>query len=527
MRNFPAWLFLLAITACATTSGDKNLVQRAADAMGGADRLAAIRTVSGKATFKQWEPEQSETPGGEMRFANEGTVDLTLDNTQRVARYDYEKRFVYPSPRTFRYSEIVTPQAGYVLGVDTNGRNAQSQKMNPPAHSMSSVRLAATQREQLRGSATGLIAAMSADPSRIKPAADLKAGGASYPALSYGPFTVAFDPKTGLPARVRTLDYDNIWGDVTYDEVFADWRDAGGVKVPMRRTYELNGRVVQEAQFSDVRINAPVNAAKFQVPEALRADAAKPATGDVPYQWVIRRQFIGTYLDSENVSFDARAVKSLRFQELAPGVFHVVGGSHNSLVVEMADHLVVADAPVSDAQSLWVLNEAKQRFPGKPVRWLILTHHHMDHAGGLRPYLAQGATLVVGEGAREHYRRVLAAPTTRNPDMKAVDFTQLQVPIMEVPESHLISDSRGRQVSVYAMKDNPHAKGLLMVYVPEAKLGYVTDVWTPGPALPDKPNPGLMSVVNTVNRARIEPVRFAGGHGGVADYAPLAKLAGQ
>jgi glyoxylase-like metal-dependent hydrolase (beta-lactamase superfamily II) len=524
MKVVLAVVSVLALASCATPTREQSLTQRAADAMGGRERLAALNTLSARGTFKQWEPEQSEVPGGEMRFGNEGSFDAVVDNSRRAARYDYEKRFAYPAPRSFRYSEIVTPQAGFVLGVDSNGRNAQSLKMTPPAHSMSSLRLAATQREGLRGSATALINAMSADPSAVRPAVDLAVGGVTYPTVSYGPFLVAFDPKTGLPARVRTLDYDNIWGDVTYDVVYRDWQDVDGVKIPMHRTYELNGRDVQEMQLSDVRVNPPVDAARFEVPAELRADAAQPANGPVPYQWVIRRQFIGVYLDSESTSFDARAAKSLRFQELAPGVFHVVGGTHNSLLVEMSDHLIVVDAPIDDAQSLWVLSEAKQRFPGKPVRWLVLTHHHMDHAGGLRPFLAQGATLVVGAGARAHYRSVLAAPTERNPDAGPRDFSQ--VPIMEVPDSHVMSDSTGRQVTVYAM-DNPHAKGMLMAYVPQARLGFVTDVWTPGPPLPEKPNPGLLSVVRTVNRAGIEPQRFAGGHGGVADYAPLAKLAGQ
>ena len=83
----------------------------------------------------------------------------------------------------------------------------------------------------------------------------------------------------------------------------------------------------------------------------------------------------------------------------------------------MRDYLIVFDAPVSDWQSNWVLNAAKAKYPGKPVKYLVLTHHHMDHAGGLRAYAAQGATLVVGKGTADHYRRVLAAPFTRNPDL--------------------------------------------------------------------------------------------------------------
>ena len=517
---------VVALAGCAAEpTREQSLVNRAADAMGGAERLAAIKTVSARGTTKQWEPEQSDVPGGEMRFANETSFTVTQDRTQGAARADIERRFAYPTPRTFRFTEVVLPDAGYVLGVDSNGRNAQSQKMNPPAHSMSSLRLAAVQREALRSNATRLVLAMQANPGQVRPAPDLVANGVSYPAVGYGPFTVAFDPQSGLPARVRTLDYDNIWGDVTYDAVFSDWHDFGGVRVPMHRDYELNGRVVQAAQLTDFQANVPVGGAAFAVPAELKADAAKPATGNVPYQWVIRRQFIGTYLDSDNPSFDARAVQSLRLNELAPGVFHVVGGSHNSLLVEMSDHLVMVDAPVSDAQSLWVVNTARQRFPGKPIRWLVLTHHHMDHAGGVRAILAEGAVLVVGQGSGNHFRRALAAPMTRNPDMKPMDFSQ--VAILEVPESHVMSDSRGRRVIAYNMQDNPHAKGLLMVYVPDAKLGFVTDVWTPGPPLPDKPNPALMSVVSTVKRAGIEPARFAGGHGSSADYASLTKLAGQ
>ena len=68
----------------------------------------------------------------------------------------------------------------------------------------------------------------------------------------------------------------------------------------------------------------------------------------------------------------------------------------------------------------------------------------MDHAGGMRAILAEGAVLVVGQGAAPHYRKALAAPMTRNPDMKPMDFSQ--VAIFEVPESHVMSDSSGRQV---------------------------------------------------------------------------------
>jgi glyoxylase-like metal-dependent hydrolase (beta-lactamase superfamily II) len=525
MKRLSVLWFAFALVSCASgPTREQGLVQRAADAMGGVDRLAAVRSLSARGTAKQWEPEQSEVPDGEMRFANDTRFEVLQDRGQRASRTDVERRFVYPSPRSFKFSEIVTPDAGFVLGVDTNGRNAQSLKMDPPAHSMSSLRLATAQREGLRATASSLLLAMLDNPSQLRPSSDLVIAGTAYPAVGYGPFIVAFDPSTGLPARVRTLDYDNIWADVDYDVVFSDWREVQGIRAPMHRRYELNGRPVQEVQLTSLTLNPSVDPARFQVPAALRSDAAKPASGNVPWQWVIRRAFIGVYLDSENASYDTRGAQpGLRMNPIAPGVFHVVGGTHNSLIVEMADHLVMVDAPVSDAQSLWVLEQTKQRFPGKPIKWLVLTHHHMDHAGGLRAILAQGATLVVGQGAMAHYRRVLAAPMTRNPDMKPVDLAG--VPIVEVPESHVMRDARGREVIAYLM-ENPHARGMLMAYVPDVRVGFVADLWSPGrDGLPDKINPALAAVVNTVKRSGQQPLRFAGGHGGVGDYPPLAKLA--
>src|SRR5262245_23738307 len=362
------------------------------------------------------------------------------------------------------------------------------------------------------------------NPEQVTPAADVVAGGVAYPAVTYQGLIVAFDPKTGLPARTRALDYDNIWGDVNSDVVYSDWKKVGNVNIAWNRKTELNGRVVGDTQFTDVKINQAVDAKRLAIPAEVRGGASKPATGNVPYQWVLRRQYIGTYLDSDNVSYDTKASQGLRLQQVAPGVFQTQGGSHNSLVVEMSDFLVVFDAPVTDAQSNWLVGATKAQFPNKPIRWVVLTHHHMDHAGGVRGMLADGGTLVVGAPARAHFQKVLAAPMTRNPDLSARSFNAIQ--IMEVTSSHVITDSRNRQVMMYMM-DNPHAKGMLMGWVPDAKLGYVTDIWTPGPPLPAKPNPGLMAVVNTVKGAGLQPERFAGGHGSTSDYASLARLAGQ
>lgn len=520
----------MVVVACASMQpGGRDLVAKAVSAQGGADALGAVKTFSYKATGRQWEPEQSSVAGGEMRLASDSTLVSVTDVAAGATRNDWVRNYQYPAPRSFTFSEIVTAQAGYVAGIDSNGRTKQSREANPPAHSMSGLRLATAQRELLRDSPL-LALEMSRNPDRVAGAPSVTVGGVRYPAVSYRAagdqtLTVLFDPATGLPARVRSLDYDNIWGNVTYDLVLADWQTVGTTRIATSRKHELNGRTVMEAKLSDITLNTPIAADRLAIPAPFLAAARKPAASGVPHQWVIRRQFIGTYLDSDQPSYDTQGSPGLRLQELAPGIQHVVGGSHNSLIVEMKDHVIVFDAPVSDWQSTWTISAARGKYVRKPVKYLVLTHHHMDHAGGLRAYADAGATIVAGRGTAAHYRRVLAAPFTRNPVLTASDLSR--TPIVEVAGKHVLSDGT-RQVELHVIDPNPHADGLLIGYVPDAQLGFVTDIWSPGAGpLPERLNPNLAALVAGVKKAGITPAKFAGGHGTTADYAPLAALEGK
>src|SRR5215471_15192775 len=464
MKRALLLLLLLGVSMCMTTSSyAQDLINGALTALGGADALTQVKTLVVKGTARYWEPEQSIVADGEMRHAADATFELTGDFTSHMVRVDWVKNFVYPSQRTFQFSELVTPEAGYVLGIDSNARNKQNRETNPPGHAMSGLRFTATQRE-LRRASPALLLDMRNHPDQVSTSPAITIGNVSYPALTYqaGPyaFIVMFDPQTHLPARIRTLDYDNVWGDSTYDLTFADWRRLGGLQVATSQNYELNGKVVAEVKITDVSANTPLPAGHFEVPAALQGTAPKPASANVPYQWVLRRPFIGIYLDSDNPSFDSRATDGLRLVEVAPGVQHAVGGSHNSLIVELGDGLVVFDAPVSDWQSNWTIAAAQAKYPGKPVKYLVLTHHHMDHVGGLRAYAAAGATLVVGKGNAAHFRKVLAMPFTHNPDLTPRDLSQ--TPVVEVADQYTISDGK-RQVTAY-LTENPHADGMLIGY---------------------------------------------------------------
>src|SRR5712692_6377474 len=252
----------LAVVSCATMGRrNQDLVSRAVEAVGGVDKLTAVKTLSVKGTVRQWEPEQSTMAGGEMRYTCASTFEAVADVESRSARIDWVRKFEYPAPRTFTFSEIVTPEAGYVAGIDTNGRTRQSLEAKPPAHAMSGLRLAATQRE-LRRNSSLLLLEMLKNPDRLSSAGDVTVGGGSYPAVNYRvndqTLMAMFDRATGLPARIRTLDYDNVWGDVTFDLVLSDWKAMDGVQVATTRKYELNGRMVEEIKITGAKVNAAI-----------------------------------------------------------------------------------------------------------------------------------------------------------------------------------------------------------------------------------------------------------------------------
>ena len=204
-RTLLLLLLLLGVGVGVTTPlHAQDLINGALTAMGGADALAQVKTLVVQGTVRHWEPEQSMVAGGEMRHAADATFEMTGDFTAHAVRVNWVKNFLYPAPRTFQFSEIVTPEAGYVLGIDSNGRNKQSRESNPPGHAMSGLRLTATQRE-LRRASPSLLLEMCHHPDKVSASPAITIGGVAYPALTYqaGPyaFIVMFDPQTHLPAR--------------------------------------------------------------------------------------------------------------------------------------------------------------------------------------------------------------------------------------------------------------------------------------------------------------------------------------
>ena len=505
-----------------------KLVADAITAVGGESALAELNTISARGQVTQREIESSLEPGAkaEARIGSESKFVLQRDLTSARTRIDWERRVVRtPKPLIQKYSEILSGGIGYVSGIDSAARTQFSLQSNPPGHPMSGARAAVTLREATRQSPR-LLLDMKNDPASVSASAPQTVDGKRFPAVRYAVrnwnFLVMFDPETKLPARIRTRDGDPIQGDSNFDLVLADWRPVGSLKVAHALTYQLNGRELVSIKYDEVSANPTLAASLFEIPIAARAVAVRAAMGSgIPYQWIIRRGYWGNLVDSDTIAWDASKLAEPDLVEIAPGISLSQGVSHNSMVVAMDKYLVVFDAPIGEQFSEWMIKASKARYPGKPIRYLVLTHHHWDHTSGSRTYAAEGATVIVGKGNKEHFTKTFSAPGAMLNDR--LHRAPRQAQIIEVGGKHVLKDGK-RTVEVLHI-DSQHATGTLIGHIPDARLGFVTDIWSTTAPLGPKITAGQLEVVNGTKKWGIEPERFAHGHGSPAPFAPLLKLA--
>jgi glyoxylase-like metal-dependent hydrolase (beta-lactamase superfamily II) len=294
-----------------------------------------------------------------------------------------------------------------------------------------------------------------------------------------------------LVERIEAVVPHPVLGDTPVEVTYSDYKDYGGVKFPTRIRQSAGGFPTLDVTVTDVKPNVAVD---VQVPEGARAAAG----------------FYG----------------KIATQMVADGVWYLTGGSHHSVVIEMKDHLVVVEGPLNDERALAVIAEARTLVAGKPIRYVVASHHHFDHSGGLRAFAAEGATVITHESNRTFFEGSLAAPATVAPDHMAKASRK---PVVEgVRDRRVLSDG-SRTVELHHIAGNAHADGLLMVYLPKEKLLSEADVFTPPPAgtpPPMPPSPFTVNFAENLKRLNLAVDRLLPIHGRIVPIADLHTAAG-
>ena len=506
-RFFLYGSFMLAtltipMAAHAQSASPVDTVNQAVGAIGGADALRAVKGLTFKADAQFWEPQQSYIADGEPRFIGNSKITFTWKNDDDSARTDWERKFEYPFVEEKKYSEIVTSKYG---AVSAGGSDVP----------MSNIRFASYRRELERALPNLLLKALDA-PGKISSLSNQTLDGKSLPSVAFSDgdfkFAILFDPSTKLPAAVRSFDDDWVYGDITYDLVFAGWRSVDGIKFPHSQTYKVNDVKVGHLEVEEVKVNPTIPADTFAIHDEGRKEAKMPAS--VPYQWVIRRLFLGRFLDSDAVNFPT-STTGLKLVELSPNVQFATGGSHNSLVILQKDHLVIIDAPINEWQSRWTIDAAKAKYPGKSIKYLVLTHHHNDHTGGARTYVAEGASVIVAAPNKKHFETVFRLQHKLVPD--ELQKNPKPANIVEFSDHMTLKDETG-DIELYKVA-NPHADGMLIAHLVSENIVWVTDLYSP---IRDKERSEMfVSFYEALKQRGIAPARIVGGHGGVVPASEM------
>jgi glyoxylase-like metal-dependent hydrolase (beta-lactamase superfamily II) len=214
-------------------------------------------------------------------------------------------------------------------------------------------------------------------------------------------------------------------------------------------------------------------------------------------------------------------------EQAAPGVWYLTGGSHHSVVIEMKDHVIVVESPLNDERAVAVLAEARKLVPGKSIRYVINSHHHFDHAGGLRAVVADGITVITHESSRAFLEQALAASATMTPDRQAKAGGK---PIVEGVRDRRTMTDGTRTVEIYHIAGNTHSDGLLMVYLPKERFLVEADVYTPAPPnapAPTAVNPLTVNLAENITRLGLGVDQLLPLHGRMVPLADMNKAIGR
>jgi glyoxylase-like metal-dependent hydrolase (beta-lactamase superfamily II) len=293
--------------------------------------------------------------------------------------------------------------------------------------------------------------------------------------------------------RVMTWIDNPILGDTPVEYSYSDYKDYNGIAFPAHILRKQGGYPVLDLNITAVTPDAD---ASIIVPAEV-SNAGAP-----------------------NVTVTA--------DQLAPGVFYLKGGTHHSVAIEQNDHVVLIEAPLNEARSEALIAKIKEIIPNKPIRFLVNTHNHFDHSGGLRTFVDAGATIVTQQLNKPYYEQVWANSRTINPDRLAKSKKSAK---FETFSDKLVLSDGHRSIEIHQIAASGHNDAFALVYLPTEKILIEADAFTPtaaGAPLPTSVNPYTVNLYDNIKRLNLTVDQIAALHGPrVTTLADLKAAIGQ
>jgi glyoxylase-like metal-dependent hydrolase (beta-lactamase superfamily II) len=469
---------LVMLLACLTSiSAQQPNPLDAADAAIGAGKIKSLQFTGSGASFAAGQPY---TAGGPWPRLNVDSYTATLDYEGARMRLEIVRSVPNPVPQGIAPFQGQQRQVQELSGTLAWNVPQPAPGAAPPAKPLSPLAapdaVVAERRLLLWSTPHGFVRAAAANNATVR-----RAGNASE-------VTFTLDGKHRVVGRlnaqhqverVQTWIDNAVLGDMLVETRYSGYRDFGGVTFPAEIVQLQGGHPTLELKITDVKANPSVEI-------AVPASVSKPAAPPAPVQ--------------------------VTAQQVAPGVHYLTGGSHHSVAIDMRDHVVVVEGPQSEARSLAVIAKTKEVIPNKPIRFVVNTHVHFDHSGGLRPFVDEGATVVTHRSNRAFYEKAWAAPRTINPDRLAQSKKRAR--FQEVGDRGVLSDG-SRTIELHRIPSR-HNSGILAAYLPAEKILIQVDLYSPLPATappPATPNPFSIELADQITRLKLDVAQILALHG--------------
>jgi glyoxylase-like metal-dependent hydrolase (beta-lactamase superfamily II) len=511
-------LTLLALGAPAATAGAQSpAAERATDlAMRGLGGERALRDLGAfrlEARGRTFVFDDGPVPGDAVIPA--GTFRLALDYDLRGTHDRLRADYVRTSLGVDReVSEVVVGRRGFISGLDAN--------FQPPSDKpMTSDRWGAVTREQrllnpllyVHGLLTRRGAAAALPSQRLR--------GRLHRVLAVrgdvAPVRLHLDPRTGRISRLTTTEHNYNRGDVQTVVDYRGWRDGGGVWFPRTVTLRQEGRVLHQETRTEIGIDQPLANARFRFPSGVRAtyDAELAVRGAITAAWLMGFAHFGFVKDGAADVISPRVVAS--------GSTLIQGHANQSMIVEQQDGIVVVEGALNDYRAEALIGYVERTFPGRPIRYVTVSHHHADHAGGMRPFVALGARPVVHTASVDFFEDVFAVRGSRLlPDR--LDRSDARADILAVPATGTVTLEDPVRPVVLLAEPTQHATTTILHFVPSEGVLFVNgDTYTPG----TPPGPGARTLDETIRANGLAVQWIVGGHGGVVSYADFQQALAQ
>jgi hypothetical protein len=435
MKKTP-WILLASALSLFAQSAEMRVINNAAQAMGGKDRILSVRNVTimgyGQQAYQNGGGNITASPDAPQKWVN-------INGSKRVIDFEHNRMkleqrmfqdFVFAYARNMngdtRVNQGLDGDIAYQTGFTgrlarANEEAARARRIDMLNNPLALVRAAldpANKLSNLRKEGT-------------RDVIDLTT-------VKGDKVTVAFDGETHLPAWMSWVGPDANLGDVTYRTHFVGYQQEKGVLMPFGYNTIMDFRNVP---WQKLYID------RYAIDEAI-PDISAPA-------------------EIRNAPLPAPAQPKAQAVPVAKGIWYIKGAGGNSTLFEFDDHLTLFECYGSEANTKANIETARATVPGKPLTECINSHHHFDHSGGLRAAVSEGLTIITHKGNVELFKEMASRPNKQFPD--ALGKNPKPIKIIPV-DDHLVLKDKSMEVHIYRAINNSHMANGLFAYAPSAKI---------------------------------------------------------